>query len=63
MRLYSFLQTSPPTCRQPSAKATCGASCACPSETAQRWQDIGGIEGFSLEWMLDRARAPQEALP
>ncbi|WP_255013908.1 hypothetical protein [Roseovarius sp. M141] len=34
----------------------------CAAETAQRWQDVGGIEGFSLEWMLDRARAPQEAM-
>ena len=31
------------------------------AETAQRWQDVGGIEGISLEWMLDRTRAPQEA--
>ncbi len=40
----------------------CGTECPCAAEAAQRWQDIGGIEGFSLEWMLDRARAPQEAL-
>lgn len=32
-------------------------------ETAQRWHDVGGIEGVSLEWMLDRNRAPQEARP
>ncbi len=63
MRLYSFLQTSPPTCSQSGTKATCGEFCACPAETAQRWQDIGGIEGVSLEWILDRARAPQEARP
>ncbi len=62
MRLYSFLQTSSPTCPQSFARVACGESSACPSETAQHWQDIGGIEGFSLEWMLDRARPPQEAL-
>ncbi|WP_165802890.1 hypothetical protein [Pelagivirga sediminicola] len=31
------------------------------NEMVQRWQDVGGIEGVSLEWMLDRARAAQEA--
>lgn len=59
MRLSSFLQTPPRTCSQPAAKS---ATCACAAETAQRWQDVGGIEGISLEWMLDHARAPQEAL-
>lgn len=31
------------------------------AETVWRWQEVGGIEGASLEWMLDRVRAPQEA--
>lgn len=30
-------------------------------ETVLRWQEVGGIEGANLEWMLDRIRAPQEA--
>lgn len=33
------------------------------TEVMQRWQDVGGVEGFSLEWMLDRMCASQEALP
>ena len=33
----------------------------CAVEAAQRWQDTSSIEGFSLEWMLDRARLLREA--
>ena len=32
------------------------------TEVMQRWQEVGGVEGFSLEWMLDRMCTPKEAL-
>ena len=34
-----------------------------PAELVQRWCDEGGIEGTSLEWMLDRAHLSHEARP
>ncbi|WP_171054641.1 hypothetical protein [Roseovarius arcticus] len=33
------------------------------AEFVQRWHEDGGIEGASLEWMLDRMRPTQEARP
>ncbi|MFD0859833.1 hypothetical protein [Roseovarius aquimarinus] len=31
------------------------------AELVQRWCDGCGLEGSSLEWMLDRTRTPREA--
>lgn len=31
------------------------------AETVLRWQEVGGVEGVPLEWMLDRMRPAQEA--
>ncbi|WP_113912436.1 hypothetical protein [Roseovarius dicentrarchi] len=59
MRFFPIVQTL----RGPAAQPTSDVPCARPAETAQCWQDACGFEGVSLEWMLDRTRAPQEATP
>ncbi len=46
----------------PPQIAFCGTSSSWAAETAQRWQEIGGIEGVSLEWMLDHTRVLREAM-
>ncbi|HEY9038403.1 MAG TPA: hypothetical protein VIN05_05625 [Roseovarius sp.] len=38
-----------------------GSACLDAFEAVQHWQDASDLEGVSLEWMLDRARAAREA--
>ena len=56
-------QTSPSlqSAAIPAQIAQCRGQGLCTAEFVQRWHEDGGIEGTSLEWMLDRMRAPQES--
>ena len=47
--------------RQTAATSANSAARPGAAEFVQRWYEDGGVEGATLEWLLDRMRPTQEA--